>query len=413
MSESLDSQITLGDVSPARPLYTFPKDPKLKVLVNVRRGINRDLVKRLLQSQKYTYEQISAYVGCTARHIRRIRDELIENGNLTLEESKKGMGIVAAEFDEECIRSTGERFSTYIKNKRKRWKQVFAFCRRTWKHVWKEPSIFLMTDRTDSLGAELCQKFIETFGNNKTRIRDYKKHIRPFLVFIGRDDLNRKYMSMSKTQDPEAIREIPQIEFMDFPLKLDRAISAFQEVHGVPKVTKLKFKIISGLRTGDFKEERGWMGLRTTPDFKSYIVFDGPDQFRCSVFEKMSEQWRITWIPKNIRHILYDMWKDTPQGEPLIERHPVTIRKRWYEISEPILGFRLTLHDFRKVFATWLIIMGVPFHKTAKLNVGWADLNTLDRNYNQVSSAMKKSDVEKYRANIPEWFKEELEEYIE
>ncbi len=57
--------------------------------------------------------------------------------------------------------------------------------------------------------------------------------------------------------------------------------------------------------------------------------------------------------------------------------------------------------------------MGVPFHKTAKLNVGWADLNTLDRNYNQVSSAMRKSDAEKYRANIPEWFKEELEEYIE
>ena len=73
------------------------------------------------------------------------------------------------------------------------------------------------------------------------------------------------------------------------------------------------------------------------------------------------------------------------------------MRKRWYAIADPILGFRLELHDFRKVFATWLIILGVQFNDVAKLNCGWADLDTLDKaapsgqlyyhgcNYNQSS----------------------------
>ena len=198
--------------------YEFPKDPKAKVLVNQRKGINRELVKRLLSSKKFTYEQIAAYVGCTTRHLRRIRDELIEAEEITEDEAKNGMGIVAAEFDEECIRATGESFKEYIKGKRKRWKPIFDFCQRTWKHVWDEPSIFLMLDRSDPSGAELCQKFLKTFSPNKKRIRDRKKYIRPFFVFIGRDDLKDKYMAMSATMDPEGVREVPQIEFIDFPL---------------------------------------------------------------------------------------------------------------------------------------------------------------------------------------------------
>jgi hypothetical protein len=405
------------EVTNEEKLYEFPKDPKAKALVNERKGINRALVKRLLASRKFDYEQIANYVGCSTRHLRRIRDELIEKGEINTEEAAKGMGIVAAEFDEECLRATGESFKTYIMNKRKRWKPVFAFCQRTWKHVWGEPSIFLMLDRSDPTGAEMCQLFLKAFGNNKKRIRDYKKYLRPFFVFISRDDLKDKYLAMSATQDPEGVREVPQLEVIDFPLKLDKAISAFEEIHGVCKADLLRFKITSGLRTGEKKDDRGWTGIRKKSgdeNYKSYIFFDGdPDKVVCSVFEKMSEQWRINWIPGSIRKSLYKIYNSTAEGDPIVSDTADKMRKLWYEVSVPILGFKLELHDFRKVFATWLIIMGVPFNEAAKLNVGWADLNTLDKNYNQVKSAWKKSDIILYRENIPDWFKEELGDYVE
>lgn len=399
------------------PLYEFPKELPAKELVNQRKGTSRKLVKRLLASKKFTYEQIATHCGISTRHLRRIRDELIENEELTVDEGKKGIGIVASDFDEECVRATGESFREYIQSKRKRWKTVFNFCQRTWKHVWNEPSIFLMLDRSDPTGAELCRIFIKTFGNNKSRIRDFKKYIRPFFVFIGRDDLKDKYMSMSATQDPEGVREVPQIELIGFPLKLDEALLGYEKVWGTVEAAKMKLKIVSGLRTGELSEERGWTGIKKkggSKDYESYLVFDGgPDSFVCSVFEKMSERWRISWIPKSIRDELYKAWIDTAEGDPIVNQTADQMRKRWYDVADPILGFRLELHDLRKVFATWLIIMGVPFTKAAKLNVGWADLNTLDKNYNQIKSAWRKSDIEKYKENIPDWFKEELDEYVD
>jgi hypothetical protein len=51
--------------------------------------------------------------------------------------------------------------------------------------------------------------------------------------------------------------------------------------------------------------------------------------------------------------------------------------------------------------------------QASKLNVGWADLNTLNKNYNQVKSAWARKKIRQYRENIPAWFKEDLEEYVE
>jgi hypothetical protein len=397
-------------------IYQFPKDLDAKAMVNSRKGVNRELVKRLLKSGRFTYKQIAATVGCTDRHLRRIRDELKEAGELEDHETKNGIGIVAAEFDEECIRSTGESYLTFVQNKRKRWKPVFAFNKRVWEHVWDKPSIFLMLDRSDPTGGQLCQKFIDTFGDNKKRIRDYKKYMNNFLVFIGRPDLQAKYMSMSKTQDPEGIREVPQLEDINFPLNLDKAISAFREVYGTVEAAKIQLKIVTGIRSGDRGEERGWAGIRKRNgdiQYESYITFSSPDRFVCSVLEKMAERWRITWIPSSIKKEIYKEWLQLEEGEPIITETLDMMRKRWYAVADDILGFHLELHDMRKVFATWLIILGVPFMQASKLNVGWADLNTLNKNYNQVKSAWRKSDILKYRENIPDWFKEELGEYVE
>ena len=149
-------------------VYQFPEDLPDKALVRERNGINRAKVRRMLLSKRFTYKQIAHEVGCTTRHLRRIRDELTDAGELTDKQAEKGMGIVAADFDEECIRSTGESYLTFVQNKRKRWKPVFAFVQKVWKHVWDEPSIYMMLDRSNPSGGQLCQKFIDTFGSNKS-----------------------------------------------------------------------------------------------------------------------------------------------------------------------------------------------------------------------------------------------------
>jgi hypothetical protein len=124
---------------------------------------------------------------------------------------------------------------------------------------------------------------------------------------------------MSKTQDPEGVREVPQLEFIEFPLNLDKAISAYREVWGTVEASKMQLKIISGIRSGDKGEERGWAGIKKRAgdlEYESYITFEGPDQFVCSVLEKMAERWRITWIPTSIRRELYKEWQRLDEGRP-------------------------------------------------------------------------------------------------
>jgi len=49
----------------------------------------------------------------------------------------------------------------------------------------------------------------------------------------------------------------------------------------------------------------------------------------------------------------------------------------------------------------------------SELNVGHRDLNTLKRHYLQSRGLLGKTQREAYKAKIPEWFKEGLEEYID
>ena len=110
----------------------FGKDDEARIVENGRSRISEDLVKRLLQEKRYTYVQIANHprINCTSRHVRRIRDRLIENGDLQQDEAEKGPGIIAANFDDECLRTTGMSYLEYLKNKRKSWKYPFNFARR-------------------------------------------------------------------------------------------------------------------------------------------------------------------------------------------------------------------------------------------------------------------------------------------
>ena len=76
------------------------------------------------------------------------------------------------------------------------------------------------------------------------------------------------------------------------------------------------------------------------------------------------------------------------------------------------VGKALKLHDIRKVALTWLWIMGISLEVATTLNVGWKDLNTARKHYLHLRGLLKNSSRETYRANIPSWFREGLEEYL-
>ena len=397
----------------------FGKDDDARIVLKGRSRINEDLVKRLLQEGRYTYVQIAKHpqVNCTPRHVRRIRDRLIENGELKEKESEKGPGIMAADFDDECFRAKGMSFLAYMKNKRKQWAYPFNFARRTWEKVWDKPNLVIVTDDKDPLGDVICQKFLTVMCADNTKSRDRKKLIRPLFTFLGREDLNNRHLTMTKGRDKISVKRIPHLDTLEFPILLDKALSAFRDRYGVVKYNKLRFKLCAGPRTGDLKEGRGWSGIRKLKKdetYNSYMLFTGPDEFQIHILEKMNEEWDINWLPKDVRHGVYEIYKDMEPGAAFITENysPDTIRKEWYEVSEPILGFRLEFHDFRKVFATWLIICKVPMDSFGDFNVGWLDMNTLKDHYKH-GRGKTKTWRKQYRENIPDWFKEGLEEWTE
>lgn len=395
----------------------FGKDDEARIILKGRGRINEDLVKRLLQEKRYTYVQIASHVKCTPRHIRRIRDRLIENEELKEDEAKKGPGIIAADFDDECLRVTGMSYMQWLKNKRKRWKYPFSFARRTWEKIWGKPSLMMVADRKDKIGDILCQEFLTVMCADLDKSRDRKKLIRPLFTFLGRSDLNDKHLTMRNGRDKLSVKRVPQIETVEFPILFDKALDAFCEKYGIVKYNKLRFKLCSGARTGDLKDERGWCGIRTMQkdkSFKSYMLFTGPDEFQIHVLEKMNEEWGIKWLPKEVRHGVYEIYQDMDPGQPFVTdtSRPDSFREEWYEVSDPILGFRCEFHDFRKIFATWVIICKVPMESFSDFNVGWLDMNTLKEHYNHARGKTR-TWRKQYRENIPGWFKEGLEEWTE
>ena len=394
---------TLELLGPDEPITIRSRKPG-------RPRINRDLAKKFIK-EGYTTRQIADYIECSAKSIQRIKKELIEKGELNPLEERNRIPIVEASFDKECIKATGISFYDWLRTKLKLHRRVFAFNRRVWERVWNRPSLVLMKDPDYPLGDELCIQF-QNFFNEKTRIRARKKMVRYLFRFLSRHDLLDRHLRLSRSRDPEPIRRIPQISLPDFPVKLQAAIEEFGRKKGDVCATLLKFKIVTQMRTGKRKEDRGLCGMVKGLDGDSYLHFIDVDTFRSQVKEKCDVVWPITWIPKPVREDLFEIsermeWGDYYYRYDMLRTVPV-----WRAITKRIVGTELIFHDLRKISFSWLNVMGVPLLNAASLNVGWRDLNVARDHYLHLRGLLKKSERQAYAANIPEWFKEGLEEYL-
>ena len=177
----------------------------------------------------------------------------------------------------------------------------------------------------------------------------------------------------------------------------------------------MKTKICTGIRTGNRSEGRGLSGLSADSKSPSYLMFKG-STWRAQVYEKKGETWPITWIPAEVLANLRTLYDEAQtRKKPFIFTYSVPRRialsKLWRKVSAKHIGTELTFHDLRKVSITWLYTMNIPIEIATTLNVGWKDLSTARDHYLELRAFLKKSARQAYRENIPDWYKDGLEEY--
>lgn len=388
----------------------FGEDVEVRIHGKGRPKVNEDLVRRLLDGKKYTPAQIAKRLKCHPETIRRIRRRLEKEGILEAPERNGTKGLIEADFDAECESAMGISFLGWLTGKRKRPRGVFNFCRKTWDRVWGKPSLVRVTDRDDPLGRQLCVKWLETF-NDKTRRRSRKKMIRPLFMFLGRRDLCDQFLTMTQSRDPRPVRKVAEVNSPLFPAKIELAIQAMEQLNPVYGLT-CRFKKTTQCRTGNRKEERGLIGIRVGSQSKSYITMDDADHFQIQIYEKMGEEWGVSWLPKRVREELWEHYQTLKAGDYVFPVPVRRFRKDFGDMTEKYCGVRLIPHDLRKVSLTWLYVCGVRLEVATRVNVGWKDLSTADRHYVNLGAMLRTSIQKEYAVNIPEWFKDGLEDYI-
>jgi hypothetical protein len=264
--------------------------------------------------------------------------------------------------------------------------------------------------RNDKLGDKLCLEYLKVF-NDPDRSRDRKKLIRQLFRFLGRSDLNDKYMTMTQSRDPRNVKKIPEINSPTFPLKFVQCLEEIEKIDPAYGEA-IRFKLCTQMRTGDRKAQRAFFGIRVGSVGKSYALIESPDIFQIHVLEKMGEEWSIGWLPHKVREEIYILSRIKKEGDPLWDMKPEKLLAAWGDVTERIIGRRLTLHDLRKISLTWFYVCGLPLEVATRLNVGWKDLSTADRHYMDIGAMLRHSVREEYVRNIPAWFKDGLEDYI-
>lgn len=397
--------------------------------------INRDLVIRNLKATdhtgnpRYTHAQIARLVGCSTRTIRRISNKAKADGLLE-DEDRDGvpMGHVEADFNDETLRASriGISFREWLQINFKTKSSAnyhFNFTSKIWESLWEKCSMVEMADPSSKLADKMAVRFVQEFKDDAFRIRRRLKMIRHIFRFLKRQDICDAHLKIDESKHPRSIRKVPSITFTDYGERFGDCLAKMKEAFPEdPRQAELivKFKIASQMRSGAWTEEgkeenRELWGIAVNdPDKNSYLIMNGPDEYQCHVLAKKNEEWNIIWLPKNVRELLWEVYQERDPGDPLINLDIDKVRAEWRKITKDEFGRGQTLHDMRKISLTWLYCIGVPLEVAANINVGWKDLSTAFKHYLNLrgSQLIRTSKREEYKANIPEWFIDGLDDFI-
>lgn len=374
---------------------------------------NKALALLLFKAGK-SISQVAIAIKASTKTAGRYRKEFIASGELVDEKRQTIDDIVEADFDEECERAVGYKYSDYIKQDWKQWSQPFNMAKDAWEHIWNLPSLVLATDRNGRVGDRMALDWLKVYKDDKGRIRRRKKLIRPFFTFLKREDINKRFLTMPTKDNPRNVKKIPEISVAAFVDQFIAAMDDFEARHPEAVGVWVRTKLCLMARTGNVKDERGLRGLSRDTSMKSHLFFDG-DAVRGNVFEKFGENWPIIWLPARVRDELKQLAKI--EGTELYFKFGRLafreLTKDWRATVERHTGIKdFDWHALRKVSITWFYVLGIPLEVARLINVGWKDLNVIDAHYMDLRAFMKKSEREAYAAKIPDWFKDGLEEYI-
>jgi len=384
---------------------------------------DRDMIIRNLRlvdhtgKPRYTNAQVAHIIGCSVDTVKRAKREAIKNGELKpVEETGRAIGIVEGDFEQECLRAREMSFKGWLETRfsasEKQGRYVFNFCAKVWAEVWDKPSLVDFSDKNSKLGDQCAIKFHQAFGEDKKRMRGRLKKIRFLMRFLDRRDINDRHFTMSNSKHPRSVRRVEEITFMDFPTKFQKCLDELEAELGSLYRLGVEFKLCTQMRTGTKKSEREFFGLRKGSNSgKSYIVFNNPDEFRSIIYAKKSEIWRLIWLPEKVRKELYEHLETLENGDFVFDLDSKKLSRVWGKITKRNLGARLRLHDLRKISITWFYAIGLPLEVSAMMNVGWRDLSTAMKHYADIKPILRSSTRATYSSNIPDWFKEGLNEF--
>ena len=396
------------------------REPSKKKGKGGRPKVNRDLVIQYLKAKDslgnnlYTRQQIAKMAKCDRKTVGRIYNEAVESGAIDPDEQTKAIGIVEADFDAECQRAKGYSFYDWLTTRfddESSATTVFNFSSLIWENLWDRCDLAQMRDDNLPLGDQMAIKFVTEFQEDKPRMRRRLKNIRFIFRFLGRQDICDQHLKMDNLKHPRPKRKLPEISSTQFPLIWNQIEDEVRARIGEEAVHDLRLKIVTQMRTGNKKAEREFYGIRKGTEAKSYLHMTSVDEYQFHVFAKKGEEWDVLWMPESVREALWEKYERTKFGESIARTPVQKLRDTFGDVTEEILGRRFILHDLRKISLTWLYVMGVPLEVATQMNVGWKDLSTAFDHYIDVKKILRKSIRAEYRENIPEWFKEGLDDF--
>jgi DNA-binding Lrp family transcriptional regulator len=383
--------------------------------------VNREIVIRNLKlkdqmgNRRYTNAQIARMVNCSPKTVSRIWKQALKDGDITEEEfSAKPIGVVEADFDSECERARGMSFKTWLSTRFQEESHAntnFNFCSKVWNQIFESCSLTDFRDQDQDLADQMAVRFVSTFQDDQKRMRGRLKKIRFLFRFLGRTDVCDRHLTMSNSKHPRPKRVIPEISQTDFPLLYQKCEDEMARVLGESARLDLRLKIVTQMRTGNWDKEREFYGIRKGSDAKSYLIMSSWKEYQFHVFAKKGEHWDIIWMPKQVAQGVFERYQEMEVGEQFASIPKRKFVKTWKRITKKIIGRELILHDLRKISITWLYCMGIPLDVCVYMNVGWKDMSTATSNYLDVKKVLRKSIRKEYQENIPEWFKEGLDEF--
>jgi len=143
-------------------------------------------------------------------------------------------------------------------------------------------------------------------------------------------------------------------------------------------------KILTGIRTGDRREERELWGTRINQG-KTHISVDSEGHVKSwTISAKKGERWHFDLMPDRIKSLLeaHIAKYDLKSGDFLIkELTPEIANALLKQACRELRITPLNLHDLRKAYLTGLRLCGIPLEAAIDLMVGWKKMDTAKTHY--------------------------------